>query len=466
MNIITVSLDYKSDKPLYQQLYEYIKKEIINGSFKSNSKLPSKRCLASYLQCSQNTIQTAYGQLLSEGYITSRQRSGYYVCALDGILNIKNECEQSITKSENKNEYKYEFSYDGVDFDSFPFSVWRKILKDSINEYDYSLLKAGNPQGDESLRESITNYLHNSRGVNCTAERIIVSSGTEFLLQLLIQLFDDDYIYAIENPGYQKLNMIFKSSRAQYRAVSLDEYGIMPDELIKSRADVVCITPSHQFPTGTIMPVNRRIALLNWAGDNSRRYIIEDDYDSEFKYAGRPIPSLQGLDTSDKVIYIGSFSKSLTPSIRISYMVLPRHLIGRYYEKLSFYICPVPAAEQKALNTFFSDGHFERHLNKMRNIYKAKREALVSEVNNLMPDVRIEGANAGLHIVLNIRNGMNEQQLITAAKNEGIKVFGLSQYYFNLSSKNSMPCVLLGFATLKIDEISKAVELLKKAWRI
>lgn len=465
MNTITIRLDCQSNKPLYLQLYEHIKKEIINGNFKNNSKLPSKRCLAACLQCSQNTVQAAYSQLLAEGYIISRQRSGYYICELDGILNIKKEYEQSAVKHNEENKYNYEFSHDGVDFDSFPFSVWRKILKEVINEYDIGLLKTGNPQGDENLRISIADYLHNSRGVNCAPEQIIVSSGTEFLLQLLIQLFDADYVYAIENPGYQKLNMIFKSSRAEYRAISLDKNGIIPDELINSKADVVCVTPSHQFPTGTIMPVNRRVALLNWASQDPRRYIIEDDYDSEFKYIGRPIPSLQGLDASGKVIYIGSFSKSLTPSIRISYLVLPRHLIDAYYEKLSFYICPVPVAEQKALDVFFNDGHFERHLNRMRNIYKTKREALVSAVNNFMPDVKIEGANAGLHIVLKVCNKMNEEQLVTSAKNSGIKVFGLSQYYFNFTPQNSTPSVLLGFATLKSDEIVKAIELLKKAWR-
>ena len=231
-----------------------------------------------------------------------------------------------------------------------------------INEYDPDLLQLGNSQGDFNLRQSIANYLHQSRGVKCSPEQIIVSSGTEFLLQLLIQLFPQDTSYALENPGYERLNLIFNSNRARYFTVPLDESGMIPDELMKTSADVACVTPSHQFPTGNIMPITRRIRLLNWANEKPERYLIEDDYDSEFKYSGRPIPSLQGLDPCDKVIYIGAFSKSLAPSIRVSYVVLPDTLLANYHEKLTFYICPVPAIEQKTLFRFINEGHFEAAL--------------------------------------------------------------------------------------------------------
>lgn len=464
MNIITVRLNSFDQTPLYRQLYEHIKNEIIIGSYSQGSKLPSKRQLAAYLQCSQNTIQAAYGQLLSEGYITSKPKSGYYVCELEGVLTISQSEKPKSRKEAQAPAYKYDFSHDGVDFESFPFDKWRRLTKEVICEYDSDLLKAGSPQGAEPLRSSIANYLRCSRGVKCASEQIIISSGTEFLLQLLIQLFDEKCVFAIENPGYQKLNLLFKSNRAFFASIPLDEEGMRIDALLKSKAEIACVTPSHQFPTGTIMPINRRIQLLNWASEKERRYIIEDDYDSEFKYVGKPIPSLQGLDTAQKVIYIGSFSKSLTPSVRISYMVLPHELIKTYYEKLSFYICPVPVVEQKTLKRFIDEGYFERHMNKMRNIYKAKREVLVAAVSRYLPDAQIQGANAGLHLLLKIKNEMSEEELVNAAEKKGIKVYGISRYYSADVPAGREALILIGFATLKANEIDAAIKALRQVW--
>lgn len=464
MDSITLRLDPRAQAPLYEQLYQHIKAEITSGRYPHNTKLPSKRRLSAYLQCSQNTVQSAYGQLMSEGYIVSKPKSGYYVCGLEGILDIKNEAVRFQQNAPPSPVYRYAFSHHGVDPDSFPFSTWRRITKEVINEYDSDLLKVGEPQGDRTLRSSIAAYLRYSRGVKCAPEQIVVSSGTEFIFQLLIQLFDRDCSFAIENPGYEKLNMIFKSNRTAYKAVPLDDSGMLPDELLKSRADVACVTPSHQFPTGNIMSINRRIQLLNWANGGPDRYIVEDDYDSEFKYAGKPIPSLQGLDTAGKVIYIGVFSKSLTPAIRISYMVLPERLLKSYREKLSFYICPVPTVEQKALHRFIDEGHFERHLNRMRNIYREKRESLVSAIRQALPAAEISGANAGLHILLRVDNGMSEAALIRAAEEKGVKVTGISQYYFDAAADGAQPALLLGFAPMKKKEIPEAVALLAKAW--
>ena len=264
-------------EPLFKQLYSHIKKEIISGDLVKKEKLPSKRQLASSLQCSQNTVQAAYNQLVDEGYLVPRSKSGYYVAELDGILNIHKADNMAPAETERFDPYKFDFSYQGVDFECFPFSIWRKISKEIIHEYDKDLLRTGDPQGFPELRISIARYLHQSRGVNCSPRQIVISSGTEFLLQLLIQLFDSHFVFAIENPGYEKLAMIFKSSRAEYRLITLDDKGIRPGELASSAANVACITPSHQFPTGHIMPVSRRIQLLNWANEKSDRYIIEDE---------------------------------------------------------------------------------------------------------------------------------------------------------------------------------------------
>jgi len=393
-----------------------------------------------------------------------RPKSGFYVCKLEGIMNIKKEPVVLPKQTDSETYYQYDFSHHGVDLDHFPFSTWRKIAKNVIDEYDMDLLKSGDQQGDRNLRSSIAEYLHNSRGVNCSPDQIIISSGTEFIFLLLIQIFDRGKIFAIENPGYEKLNLIFKSNRAEFRSIALDEYGMLPEELLKSNADIACVTPSHQFPTGVIMPINRRLQLLNWANEKAGRYIIEDDYDSEFKYSGRPIPSMQGIDGGEKVIYIGAFSKSLTPAIRISYVVLPEQLMNTYKDKLSFYICPVPVMEQKALCQFINEGHFERHLNRMRNIYKEKRETVVTAIRSLLPSVQILGANAGLHLILKVDNGMSEEELILSAQKNGVKVYGISQYYFEDGFFDQQPSLLLGFATLRKNEILDAVSLLKSAW--
>lgn len=464
MNDITIRLNPQRSEPLYWQLYEYIKSEIVDERYLVNTKLPSKRQLSVHLQCSQNTVQAAYSQLAAEGYIVAKPKSGYYVCQLEGILHIKKNAVSASKTIDPKTTYKYDFSHRGVDLDSFPFSTWRRITKDVINEYDADLLMTGHPQGDVNLRSSIANYLHNSRGVKCLPDQIIISSGTEYLIQLLIQLFDENSVFAIENPGYEKLNMIFKSNRAEYKTISLDESGMQPDKLLESHANIVCVTPSHQFPTGSIMPINRRVQLINWANEKPDRYIIEDDYDSEFKYGGKPIPSLQGMDAGEKVIYIGALSKSLTPAIRVSYMVLPEQLMKVYYSKLMFYICPVPTIEQKTLLRFIDEGYFERHLNRMRNIYKEKRETLVSAIHSLLPASEIKGANAGLHLILKINNGMSETDLIAAASTYSVRVYGYSQYFFDASTPGSVPSILLGFATMRTNEIAEAVELLQTAW--
>lgn len=465
MDILTFTMSQESNVPLYQQLYEYIKSDIQSGNIGYNEKLPSKRKLSTYLNISQNTIQTAYNQLIEEGYIIPIERKGFYVCKIDHM--IKLEVKEKDNPTEHKcNEFciKHDFSYHGVDMQTFPFSIWTKLTKEVISECDKNLLQLGDSQGSFDLRKSITEYLHQSRGVNCLPSQIIISCGTEFLIQILIQLLDQDSIYGIENPGYERLNLLFSSNRAQFKAIEIDSGGMTLEEIIKSKANILCITPSHQFPTGGIMPINRRIQILNWANESDKRYIIEDDYDSEFKYSGKPIPALQGLDKNGKVIYMGTFSKSLTPSMRISYMVLPEQLIKKYKDKLSFIICPVPSIEQNVLHRFIQNGHFERHLNKMRHLYKKKRETLVNEISKIKSRIEIMGADAGLHLLLAIDNGMTEDELVLAASKAGVKVYGISKYYFDKRSVNKMPQILMGYATMTQTDIVKAVDILNEVW--
>ena len=464
MNTIALQLNDTASTTLTDQLYSYFKEEISCGNLHKHEKLPSKRHLALQLACSINTIQAAYNQLVDEGYLIAREKSGYYVAELEGIQHLGSFPQEESIQLPQKQHYQYHFSYQGVDYDSFPFSVWRKLAKEVINADDKELLSSGDPKGHQRLRTSIARYLQYSRGVNCTPDQILISSGTEFLMQLLIQLLDADSLYAIENPGYEKFNLLFKSNRVPCIPIPLDAQGLQLEALEKSNANVVCVSPSHQFPTGCIMPVSRRIQLLSWASEQTERYIVEDDYDSEFRYSGKPIPSLQGLDQQGRVIYLGAFSKSLSPALRISYMVLPKQLLIRYERKLQFYICPVPTVDQKILQGFIDKGHFERHLNRMRNLYKQKREALVEALHDKLPKVEIEGDSAGLHFIVRVHNGMDEATLIATARDQQVQIYGLSRYYSVLTQETSKATLLLGFATLRLEEISDAVSSLQRAW--
>jgi len=404
MEMLTLQLIPDSKIPIYQQLYHFIKTEIQTGRIPFDAKLPSKRKLAHYLGISQNTIQSSYDQLSEEGYISSVEKKGFYVCRIDHLQKLEIPITNEVPDISTEVKPVFDFSYHGVDIPNFPFNTWRNLTKEVINEYDTELLKLGDSLGYYRLRSVIARYLHNSRGVNCTEHQIIISSGTEILFQTLIQLFEHDSIYGIENPGYEKLNQLFSCNRASFRAILIDHNGMVPTEITKSNANILCITPAHQFPSGQIMPINRRVQLLNWANEADGRYLIEDDYDSEFKYSGKPIPALQGLDTNEKVIYMGSLSKSLSPTIRVSYMVLPKHLMNKYHKELSYILSLVPVIDQKVLSRFIEEGYFERHLNKMRTIYKKKRDTLVNSLDKLECDIHIYGADAGLHILSHNKN--------------------------------------------------------------
>lgn len=465
MDRLTFTINTQSLMPIYEQLYAFIKAEIQSGQIAHNTKLPSKRKLSGYLGISQNTIQSAYNQLIEEGYVYAKERSGYFVSKIDNLINLEaKELLPEAIPEANRPMIKYDFSYRGVDMDNFPFSTWRKLSKEAFNEYDEDLLRGGDSLGDIRLRKSIADYLHQSRGVNCTPDQIVISSGTESLFQILIQLFDRASSYGIENPGYEKLNKLFPSNGVNFKSIDIDDAGMMPDEIRKSDVNIVCLTPAHQFPSGQIMPINRKVQILNWANESSDRYIIEDDYDSEFKYSGKPMPALQGLDTNGKVIYMGSFSKALTPALRVSYMVLPPHLLRRYIQDLFYIVCPVPMVIQKMLCQFIEKGYFDRHLNKMRNIYKRKREILINSLEKMGDKIEIMGADAGLHLLLKVDNGMSEAQLVSLALQNGIRIYGISKYYHKPDKLGSTPIIVIGFATMNEQAIESAVAVLYKAW--
>lgn len=464
MDILTINLNSNSNIPLYIQLYKFIKHEIQMGNMKSNSKLPSKRKLSHYLAISQNTVEAAYEQLMTEGYIISFPRKGYFVSDLQGILEVNIEKEAVNEKLKKKKIYQYEFYSSRVDVESFPYSIWRKINKEILGEENKELLQIGHSQGDRNLREAINNYLRFSRGVNAKIDNIIIGAGTEYLIQIIINILGRNKRFSVEEPGYYKIKKILKINGVNPIPISIDNQGVNVDRLRESNSEVIHITPSHQFPTGIIMPINRRIQILNWANESKGRYIIEDDYDSEFRFEGKPIPALQSLDNKGKVIYLGTFSKCFSPSERIAYMVLPDELMKIYRKDFSFLACTVSRSSQQALVRFIEEGYFERHLNKMRNIYRKKREFLVTLIKKYLNNTEIIGTNSGLHLLLKVNNGMNEEELIISAEEKGVMVLGLSKSYLNNIEESKT--VFLGYANLKYNEIEEAIKLLKEAWNL
>ena len=462
---LTPVLDHRSDEPLYIQLAEYIKQEILAGRIKPKEKLPSKRKLATYLGISLNTIQAAYEQLGAEGYVESKPRKGVFVTPLDDdMFHHQKEFRASKAKREQTQTHAMiDFNSGRVDLEQFPYTKWRKYTMQALYEDQGELFYIGDPQGETPLREQIASYLFASRGVRCTADQIIIAAGTQVLIGLLGVIIGKDHHYALENPGFHRTRTVLQDLGIQTLPIALDEEGIKIEQLKRSGADVVYITPSHQFPYGMIMPISRRMAVLKWAEQNNG-YIIEDDYDGEYRYKGKPIPSLQGLDTNGRVVYLGTFSKSLIPSLRISYMVLPSSLIKRYREHFTIYKQTVSRLHQDTLFRFMRDGHWQSHLNKMRTLYRKKHRALIEAIYKYMGNkVKIIGEHSGLHIVLEVNCTMDEEQLIKKAMDAGVKVYPLSIYYQEVN-KSLGSSVLLGFGSLKEAEIDKGIQLLKEAW--
>ena len=465
--MITVTLDPADRRPLYEQLYLHIREEINKGRLTAGERLPSKRALASHLKISVITVEGAYSQLLAEGYIRSEPKRGFFVQALEPSVSAPPSVPQAPEPiSSPKASFRYDFSTNAVDTALFPFSTWAKLSREILSGGDTSLLDALPPQGAVELRDAIVHHLYHFRGMRVDPEQVVVGAGSEYLTTLLIQLLGPQDGWAVEDPGYPKTVRILASNGVRVHPIPLDEQGLSVDALDASGARVVHVTPSHHFPLGTVMPMPRRSALLSWAEQRSDRYIIEDDYDSEFRFSGRPIPALQGLDRSERVVYLNTFAKSLAPSLRISYLVLPPHLAEEYRRRLLFYSSTVPSFEQHTLALFMERGHFERHIARTRTRYRARKAQLLSaaEAAGLLRHGRVLGADAGLHFLLQLDDPRSEEVLTSLAAQWGVGVYPLSRYYLTSPPKDQLPTFVLGYARLQTEDIPFACGQLARAW--
>lgn len=478
--MLTYSFEDRGNETLYEYLYKQIKNDINTKKLRPQEKLPSKRALAKHLNISTITVENAYSQLTVEGYIYSIPRSGFFVSDISAgeVANStfkdkkisakkKKQSENGKGKAMPKEELTefIDFTSNSTTADNFPFATWNKLMRNTLSDNRNNLMIQSPSVGVYQLREAIANYLYQFRGISASPEQIVVGAGTEYLYGLIIQLVGFDKRYAVEDPGYQKISSIYGANKVKCVHIALDGNGINIDALEKSKADVLHITPSHHFPTGLVTPISRRYELLNWASEDENRYIIEDDYDSEFRLLGKPIPAFQSIDTMDKVIYINTFSKSLTSTIRISYMVLPKALMERYRNELSFYACTVSNFEQYTLAKFIEQGYLERHINRMRNYYRKIRDEILSNIKTHMDKKKsdIMEEDAGLHFLLKVETKLNDKQLVERAKQNSIFISCLSQYYYDKNNAKEH-ILVINYSGVNIESIKEGVDRLYESF--
>lgn len=419
--MLTYDLDNKNK---YYSLYEHIRGDILSGKLKSGERLPSKRALAENLSVSVVTVQTAYDQLFAEGYIYSKERSGYFVEKVEaqsyGRRTVGAETE------EVKQEYKVDFVNGSAPSELFPFSVWSRLMRGVLSDCGKHLLERVPCDGDRQLKGAIASYLYRARGIEVEPRYIVIGAGAEYLYGIIVQLLGRDKLFAVENPGYGKIRSSYLLNGAKCRCVSVTDAGICVGEVEKSGADIVHFSPSHQFPTGAVTPVSERLRLIKWATERDG-YIIEDDYDSEFRLTGKPLQCAYSL-CPDRVIYMNTFTKSLAPSLRIGYMVLPPKLYERYLEIFKSYACVVPLFEQKTLAAMLDGGYFERHISRLKKRFVSVRQAIYERVEKLPFPAEIKDTGSGPHLLIRFPSAASDAELKEKAKRNGINLKCLSDY--------------------------------------
>ena len=467
--MIEIMIDLQEDgkTPLYEKIYRYIRDEIVDGRISEGEKLPSTRLLAGNLSVSRSTVELAYDQLLAEGYIEAEPCRGYFVCDVKALYQLEQHKQVSpsmdvqLYRRQKMEKNIIDFSPYTIDTQNFPYNVWRKLHKNILLDDREDILLSGDGQGDYELRVAIAGYLHQARGVNCDASQIVIGAGNEYLEILLAQVLGEKKTVLMDDPTYLQAYRTFSNMGYIVKNIPAEQ-GSMPIEAVdRENADILYVMPSHQFPLGTVMPLKQRLELLQWASKKEGRYLIEDDHDSEYRYKGKPIPALQSIDHEENVIYLGTFSKSIAPSLRISYMVLPQHLLKKYQDTCGFYSTTVSKIQQEVLCEFIRGGYFGRHLNKMRAIYKSRHDFLVSELKKRSWVEKIAGDNAGLHVLVQVDTVISEPELCELAKEQGIHLIGISEYYIHKPPLEK-PVILLGYGKPDEKKISEGLDRLEQ----
>jgi GntR family transcriptional regulator/MocR family aminotransferase len=452
--------------PLYKQLYHQIREQVLSGRLPAHARLPSVRELAAELSTSRNTVEGAYQELYAEGYIYSRQRSGYFVSALDHEVAPRSPVHEpqrpSLPPQPAPPACRYDFHPTRLDPSSFPTALWRSCFLESLRDSSAELARYGDPQGDRGLRSSIRQYLERSRGVLCEPGQIVICAGLQQGLEMVAHLAKPGHSsVAVEDPGYHLPRAVFRNHDFRVVPVAVGPKGMDLEQLRSSDSTIAYVTPSHQLPMGCVMPVANRLNLIDWA-ETGGNLIIEDDYDSELRYHGKPIPSLQGLRPDGNIIYMGTFSKILSPALRMSYMVLPRPLLARYHAGYGDYFSTVSLLEQKTMARFMEQGYWERHVRRMRIMYNRKHDALLRAIERCFGSrATVVGQGAGLHVVVQL-HGKNpgEAEILRRAAQDGIILFP-----FSATCADGGPAatiLLLGFGGMTAVEMEEGVRLLSE----
>lgn len=417
-------------KNKYYTLYSLIRGDILAGRIKSGEKLPSKRALAENLAVSVITVQTAYEQLLAEGYIYSEERSGYFVAALDNGFDGVSEGDsdkRAMPPEPDPAEKKFKVDFvKGTATHMFPFSVWARLMRTVLSDCGEHLLERVPCDGDGELKRAVANYLYRVRAIKADPRYIVIGAGAEYLYGVIVQLLGRDKVFAVENPGYNKISAAYRLNGAHCAYIGVTDCGMDYMQAESSGADVLHVSPSHQFPTGAVMPAADRARLINWVKEGGR-YIVEDDYDSEFRLSGKPLQCMHSL-CPDRVIYMNTFSKSLAPSMRMGYMVLPPALYKRYLEVFGHSACVVPLFEQKTLAAMLDGGYFERHINRLKNYYRTIRRCVLEKLATLGVPCAADDNGSGLHLLATFPSAPSDVYIKARAAEHGINIKCLSDY--------------------------------------
>ncbi len=451
----TYVLDTSGKTPLYEQLYRALKEDILTGIIAGGEKLPSGRALAEHLNISRITVENAYGQLVTEGYLVSRPRSGYYAETLEALPAALPPARSILPPTTA--------APPTVSAGQFPFSIWARLMRGVLLDQHNLLLQPPPNTGLPELRQAIAGMLRRSRGMEVSPENIVIGAGAEYLYNILLQLLGKELRYGLENPGHRKIRQVYEANGVAICPVSLDECGVLPASLLDSHANVLHFSPGHQYPTGVVMPIARRRQLMNWVGSAPNRWLIEDDYDSEFRFSGKPVPSMFSMDTLGRVIYLNTFSRTITPALRISYMILPDALMAQYRQKLGFYSCTVPSMEQLTLARFLDEGYFEKHVSRMKRHYRLLRDQLLQLLRQSPKTDRmtVQGDEAGLHFLLQMQTDLPDRETEQRLTAEGIRAAALRHYAVDLPEEAVCGRVVIPYADLSETDLPRLVKVLE-----
>lgn len=461
-------IDRGIQTPIYEQIYTAFRQKILSGSLQFGDKLPATRKLAAELSVGRNTVDKAYQQLVTEGYVTAAIGSGFIVNKITPDYHIPGRVNIKIPARDPQPQsvpIRYDFAYGVIDNSIFPYKQWRKSINTAITLAEASpCINYPARQGEPALQQSLAHYLQQSRGVRCDASQVIITCGHQHSMEILANMFEHSgRRFAMEDPGYDGVRIVFRNHNYKVIPVPLEKDGISIESLATLETDLLCLTPSHQFPTGVVLSIAKRRKLIQWAF-TSNSYILEDDYDSELRYDTNPIPSLQSLDNHDRTIYTGTFSKSLSPSLRVAYIVLPQSLMDTYRRYYHRYNSQVSALHQIALADFIASGSYEKHINRLRTFYRKRQNALLTAIQEVFGNTAVvSGERAGMHILLTIKTPLPQDELIKRAENIGIRIYSpIANYIYPADCPRSQ--ILLGFATIPAHKCKSILEELQHAW--